>query len=197
MKQQLSKREKLLIILMAVIVVVFVGYRFVVSPVLAYYNNQITQRDNLQLQKDDKTAILNIGASLEENFGALQDTYNNVLSAYPYLLVNDDIDRLVTTLCSNCNLEPFRLSISDIKTPAGDTVADITTDQNIFYVITANMNLSGDYDALKSLLNTLSNNPYIVLRQFSFSNAYAAGSTNLTASFDVEMLNPGYYLFQQ
>ncbi len=189
MKSGLSKREKLLILIVAVILILFVGLQFVIAPL---YNNFIAKTNELSELRTEKemldNKLANEATARAKHETALKD-YEDIKLIYKTALANEDMDHLLTGLCLESGLSPMTLGISDSK-----PLTPITNDKQAgseviaaFSATEATMTLNGSYNSVKTLITKVEGMESLRITRLSLSNKDENGG--ISVGFKLTMLN--------
>ena len=188
MKQGMSKREKILIFSLGVIVVFYLSIQFAILPLMsaALDNNR-----EINYLRDEKALVEYNAANSEliriDNSIAIQQ-FNEIKQEYPLLVPNEEIHTILTNLCRINNLSPDGLRITPPK--SNDTDDD---GQDIFTVVNASMNLTGSFNNLLKLIEEVNKIQYIHIGSLSYAANRTEGTWNddsIVISFEMTFINP-------
>ena len=114
--KKLSSREKTLIYILVILLIVCFGWLILLQPQLTSHTSLKSSKDSLELQltelkvtssssstEDIKTQIMNINQEIK----ALNDQFYNLMS-------KEDIDQLITNLTIEHKISPTNLTMSEI-----------------------------------------------------------------------------------
>ena len=197
MKQGLSKREKILILVAVVVVLIYGAFQFGITPVYNKYSEKQLKYEDLSYEKKLLDEKLKNRYDIRENYTNSEENFIEIKEQYPNIMSNEEIDRVLTGICLQNKLNPTLLGISD-GTASGKTLGqqaskkEETQKTSFFTVVTATMNLRGDYASLKGLINTVNEIAYIRISRVSFSfdrEGTGASASNISVFFEVTMLN--------
>jgi len=212
MNQGLSKRERILIFIAAIVVLVFVAFQFFIMPAYNKYTAKLDEYDNLSYEKE----LLDMEFRSEEltrnNYIDFEKEFIEIKERYPVVMSNEELDRMMTGLCLENKLNPVMLEISVEETAEEETEVqteeqpesaeeetDSTEDETDsaeeqavpFVVATVKMNLGGDYNSMKGLIDTVENIDYIQITQISYAkekDTSTPSDSNISVIFEVTML---------
>jgi|GEM_PF-2213548 len=227
MNQGLSKREKILIFIAVIVVLVFVAFQFLIMPSYNRYTAKLDEYNNLDYEKE----LLDMKFQSEEltrnNYIDFEQDFMEIKERYPAVMSNEELDRMMTGLCLENKLNPVMLEISvedtpeeetEVQTESGAAQTDPTeaqteeqtdsaeeqadsteaqTDEQAsqkaapFVVTTVTMNLSGSYNSMKGLIDTVEGIDYIQISQISYAIEKDTGTpsdSNISVIFEVTML---------
>jgi len=109
---KLSRREQILIYILVLLMVVVVGWYFMISPAMAKNTTLKQQRDNLEFELESKKAVYetNIDVNaIKKAKDELVDYHNKFMS-----IMNDyEIDVYFSELAAEYNLTPVDLTINE------------------------------------------------------------------------------------
>lgn len=121
--QARTKREKVLLYLLGIIIILSVGVCLMLKPAAAKHDE--VNETLLEKQQEQQEMVLAI-STLEATKDKIKETKANINDIRPKfnaILVNEDIDSLVTGLIVDCGLKPVSLSISSENQTEDDTQA--------------------------------------------------------------------------
>lgn len=110
--QARTKREKVLLYLLGIIIILSVGVCLMLKPAAAKHDE--VNETLLEKQQEQQEMVLAI-STLEATKDKIKETKANINDIRPKfnaILVNEDIDSLITGLVVDCGLKPVSLSIS-------------------------------------------------------------------------------------
>ncbi|MGL4789807.1 MAG: hypothetical protein ACRCW1_00240, partial [Anaerotignaceae bacterium] len=118
----------------------------------------------------------------------------DIRNRYPQEMPNEEVDKLLTGICLENRLYPTMLGISDIKrTQFSGETEDVALLANAphFAVITVAMNVNGDYESLKSLINHVERIEYIRISGLTYAKNQSQQGTEekFSLKFEVTLLN--------
>jgi hypothetical protein len=185
MNTGLSKREKKLIFLLLVFGAVAMTLQFAVIPMRNTLVGIEEELELLEQQKFEAQTRFGLEHVIRQSHDEARDSAKAVTERYPTNMASAEVDRLLTNLCFRHELIPASLSMS------GASYLHLPERQDVFLVVTANMNLSGNFQAFKSLLDDVaaSDNLRIIRTAYSFGRTGTADdTTTFSAVFEVTML---------
>lgn len=110
--QARTKREKVLLYLLGIIIILSVGVCLMLKPAAAKHDE--VNETLIEKQQEQQEMVLAI-STLEATKDKIKETKANINDIRPKfnaILVNEDIDSLITGLVVDCGLKPVSLSIS-------------------------------------------------------------------------------------
>ena len=110
---KLSRREQILIYILVLLMVVVVGWYFMISPAMAKNTTLKQQRDNLEFELESKKAVyetnIDVNAAIKKAKDELVDYHNKFMS-----IMNEyEIDVYFSELAAEYNLTPVDLTINE------------------------------------------------------------------------------------
>jgi len=200
MSQGLSKREKILLFSACLLVIFYLSIQFVILPLATRYVDGLDERRVVRSEAQAVRAdIANRTAIMSENQAA-NERFDDIRSDYPELVPNDEVHNTLTHLCLMNGLNPTRLTIvspppSIIAANEGATPeqAEQAAIDGLFTIITASMQVNGNFDSLKKLLNAVDKEQYIRITNVGFAaNRDNEGIENstMTLNFELTYVNP-------
>jgi len=208
MNQELSKREKILIFIAVIVVLVFVAFQFFIMPVYSKYTAKSDEYDNLSYEKEQLDMKIRSEELTRNNYIDLENDFMEIKESYPAVMSNEELDRMMTGLCLENKLNPVKLEISveetaeegtEAQTESAGEETDSTEDETDsaeeqavpFVVATVKMNLGGDYNSMKGLIDTVEGKDYIQITQISYAkekDTSTPSDSNISVIFEVTML---------
>lgn len=203
MKTLLSKRERILLLAMAAVVIIYVGLQFFIIPYYNDYTDKQEQYEQLLFDKGAMEAKLGNDAAIRLNNKETENEINELKSVYPTSLTSSEADQIISGLCRKSGLSPVSLGMSDAKNyeaasgkeqnSNGDGEQGAKSARSpAFSVITANMTMSGSYDSLMNLLDMAEELEYIRISKVAYTESRDSGKTgasNISVTFEISMLN--------
>ena len=114
MKQGVSKREKILLFSMGLLLILYLCIQFVILPLANRYFEGRQQRDNLISEKHRVEADINNRPAIESENREAGQRFEAIKSEYPLLVPNEEVDTILTNLCI---LNGFRVSGFRVTSP--------------------------------------------------------------------------------
>lgn len=196
MEKGLTKREKVLIIIAASILVIFVSFKFVFQPV--YNKYYTTTEKNSQLDTDKQLMEIKLmnEAAIKAGFNRAQISHDESKKYFPEVLTNEQLDRLITGICLKNNVKPTLLGMSIIKrdpivssesvssAPTLDegtlnekaasnlSSSDESTSKpepiSVFTIATATINASGTYEDMQKIISEVNSTTHIRINSLKY-----------------------------
>jgi len=194
MKQELTKREKILIFSAALLVLFYLSFQFGFLPLYDRYTEGQAERDRYL---EDKAAveanIANRGSITDSNGGAHQQL-DTIRQDFPLLVPNEEISTVLTNLCLTNSLSPSALNITRPSDPAPSPQDD---DQEaaipLFTVVTVTMNVTGSYSSILGLIDDVDKLPYILITKMNYTESRGAEPSDtgsIAFTFELTYINP-------
>jgi len=194
MKQGLTKREKILLLSAALLVLFYLSFQFGFIPMYERYTDGQAERDVLAFEK----------ATVEENLANRQsivDTNNNARQQldmlkqdFPLLVPNEEISTVLTNLALTNNLSPSALNITRPPDPPRSTENDgQETTGPLFTVVTVTMSVTGNFSSILGLVDDVDKLAYISIINMSYSesrNPEESGFGSIALTFELTYINP-------
>ncbi|MDR0325902.1 MAG: hypothetical protein LBI19_07425 [Oscillospiraceae bacterium] len=169
-KAGLNKREKRLLLVASVVGLFYLAFQFVFLPNYNLYAEKTDEYNDLLIQQMQVRADLADEAGVRSTNEDAKARYRELEAIYLLAGKNTDLGRMLTGLCRDNSLSvtgytlgdpsDFRVPREGGETPGGDAA---------FSAVTVPMTVSGDYDAVKSLLDAVDENSDIRVSRLSFS----------------------------
>ena len=190
MKQGLTKREKLLLLVLGLLALIYLAFQFGFRPLYESYSNSRLERDRLQAERLElEMKILNLQTLIDENKIA-NDDYIRITEDYPEVVPNEEVDTVLTNLVLGVGM-----SIRSVRffTPPSDANAIL------FTIVGATMTTEGSYTSLMTLLDEVEKIPNISIVSMSFSErrgssndqeGFVRGQGSMTLGFELMYITP-------
>jgi hypothetical protein len=212
---KLTKREKILIFVVGIVLMSYVTVQFGVTPL---FDRLDTGREELALLTAERNAYeasLAREASLREGNESARRDYADLKETYPAFTANEHIDFMLTNLCVRHTLRPISLRIQEpanvaavtITRPAQETEetdewgtaesaesansGEASVEAFVFTKVRAAMTLNGTYSSLGDLITTVESMAHIRITTFQFSPQGGGdrSTPNIAVTFEVTLFN--------
>jgi len=192
-KKNLSKREKRLVMLLAVVGLFAVMVMYVIIPLFNKLEDKINLHDTMTIEKGRIEASIATEVSIRDALDTAASEHGKLMANYISESHMSDIGRMLTGLCENHRLSPIDQKLSSPKPLFPGDKADDDGDaeaSSAFLAVTAAMTVSGGYRELKSLLDTVEKTDYIRVVRVSFgrSDPVTSEFDRIMIYFEVKML---------
>jgi len=213
MKQQLTKREKILLFSVGLIAILYFSIQFAILPLATRYNNGVNERERLTIEKETHDMEAATLPALRTRNEQVNADFDELTNGYPNRMPNEEIDRILTSLCTRLILSPTSLRFAPRDPPPPpppeptqpDTVrydAQGTEEEEeepapvaprpVFTKATAFMNVNGSYQSLLRLLDEVNSIEYIRLTNVGFQGSRLLGmqtpDSTISLTFEITML---------
>lgn len=205
--KKLSSREKTLIYILVILLIVCFGWLILLQPQLTSHTSLKSLKDSLELQltelkvtssssstEDIKTQIMNVNQEIK----ALNDQFYNLMS-------KEDIDQLITNLTIEHKISPTNLTMSEItqtnlsdksSNTSSDNSSDSTSDskstddtkdnQASVYTCVVTQTCTGTKANLLNLIEDVKNMSGLHINSVAYENS--TGNLDLTITYTVYMV---------
>lgn len=205
--KKLSSREKTLIYILVILLIVCFGWLILLQPQLTSHTSLKSSKDSLELQltelkvtssssstEDIKTQIMNVNQEIK----ALNDQFYNLMS-------KEDIDQLITNLTIEHKISPTNLTMSEItqtnlsdksSNTSSDNSSDSTSDskstddtkdnQASVYTCVVTQTCTGTKANLLNLIEDVKNMSGLHINSVAYENS--TGNLDLTITYTVYMV---------
>jgi len=190
MKQGLTKREKLLLLILGLLALIYLAFQFGFRPLYESYDRSRIERDRLQAERLElEMKILNLQTLLEENRIANED-YARITEDYPELVPNEEVDTVLTNLVLGVGM-----TIRSVRFFEPPSNAEAV----LFTIVGATMTTEGSYSSLMTLLDEVEKIPNITIVSMSFSErrssandqeGFVRGQGSMTLGFELMYITP-------
>ncbi|MDR2600571.1 MAG: hypothetical protein LBC73_09895 [Oscillospiraceae bacterium] len=181
---KITKREKMLIFIVAIVGAVTLVAIFGVVPMLERLD--IANEENRLLDEE-----VNVVRSRIENRFQYEDEnrlanerFTEITLDYPVLVTNEEIDSALTNLCLSNNLRPTSWSVRPFDRPTPD---------DLFVIISVSMSVVGTYDSFLNLLDDVDEKQHIRIVSMSYLLSRDLEDDEfgvITLAFELTYLNP-------
>jgi len=202
--KSLTKREKRLLLALVVFGLLAAAILLVIIP---FYNNldaKTSELNTAQLNKQQIDATLASESVIRENHDTVVSRESAAAADYLGESLGNDIGRMLTELCEQQGLSPIDLKLSNpkdftagtVKTGAqagagsGGSSGSAPAPNSVFLVVSAVMTVKGEYENLKSLLDSVEQTTYLRVSGVTFTSSGGIVSQldKITINFEVTML---------
>lgn len=202
--KKLSSREKTLIYILVILLIVCFGWLILLQPQLTSHTSLKSSKDNLELQltelkvtssssstEDIKTQIMNVNQEIK----ALNDQFYNLMS-------KEDIDQLITNLTIEHKISPTNLTMSEItqthledknkkdsSSDSSDTDESSDSkkdDSSYVYTCVVTQTCKGTKANLVNLMEDVKNMSGLHINSVAYENS--TGNLDLTITYTVYMV---------
>jgi len=209
---KLTKREKILIFVVGIVLMSYVTVQFGVTPL---FDRLDTGREELALLTAERNAYeasLAREASLREGNESARRDYADLKATYPAFTANENIDFMLTNLCVRHGLRPISLRIQEPANVAAVTITrpvqeteetdewgvaeyeeyeESNVEEFVFTKVGATMTLNGSYSSLGDMITTVESMDHIRITTFRYMT-HAGGdrdTPNIAVTFEVTLFN--------
>lgn len=199
--KKLSSREKTLIYVLVILLIVCFGWLILLQPQLTSHTSLKSSKDSLELQltelkassssstEDIKTQIINVNQEIKD----LNDQFYNIMS-------KEDIDQLITNLTIEHKISPTDLTMSEIKQTdlssknSDDSSSDNSNDNTdesksskaLVYTCVVTQTCKGTKASLLNLIEDVKNMSGLHINSVAYENT--TGNLDLTITYTVYMV---------
>ena len=202
--KKLSSREKTLIYILVILLIVCFGWLILLQPQLTSHTSLKSSKDSLELQltelkvtssssstEDIKTQIMNVNQEIK----ALNDQFYNLMS-------KEDIDQLITNLTIEHKISPTNLTMSEItqthledknkkdsSSDSSDTDESSDSkknDSSYVYTCVVTQTCKGTKANLLNLIEDVKNMSGLHINSVAYENS--TGNLDLTITYTVYMV---------
>ena len=202
--KKLSSREKTLIYILVILLIVCFGWLILLQPQLTSHTSLKSSKDSLELQltelkatssssstEDIKTQIMNVNQEIK----ALNDQFYNLMS-------KEDIDQLITNLTIEHKISPTNLTMSEItqthledknkkdsSSDSSDTNESSDSkkdDSSYVYTCVVTQTCKGTKANLVNLMEDVKNMSGLHINSVAYENS--TGNLDLTITYTVYMV---------
>ena len=196
--KKLSSREKTLIYILVILLIVCFGWLILLQPQLTSHTSLKSSKDSLELQltelkgtssssstEDIKTQIMNVNQEIK----ALNDQFYNLMS-------KEDIDQLITNLTIEHKISPTNLTMSEITQTdlsskksddnSSDNANDNTDESKSSNALVVTQTCKGTKANLLNLIEDVKNMSGLHINSVAYENS--TGNLDLTITYTVYMV---------
>lgn len=191
----ITRREKFLIILCIIIVVGALGTKFVVNPLLSTRKTLQERLESLESEKILMDTKLGNATIVEQSHNDNKAKYEKEKEKYYAWMPNEDIDFILTGLCLENKLQPTLLGITDQVAEPEEGVESIETQLSggELTSVQVSMNIRGTYENMMSFIDAIDLIPSVQLTRLvtsttSLMDGETVGTLAFSATFSVIMV---------
>ncbi|MDL2257995.1 type II secretion system protein GspM [Eubacteriales bacterium OttesenSCG-928-K08] len=193
----LTKREKVLLVILGVVAFVVVAYFLLLTPALRNIADQRALLDDKHTELNNMNLTISRAKSFEEVHERNLDIISTAQRELLPVMRSEELERKMTDMLINCQLYPTSVSvdISPIRRKDDGAIQDYdklpsrqknsqTSDMFRFY--TVSLNCYGDWNAFATLINTVHGTPGVAIVDYNYSQNLSFA--NLTSMIAPELL---------
>lgn len=190
-KAGISRKEKRLLTAAAVLGFFYLAFQFGFLPLYNDFNEKAERRDELSEQKQEVEMRLGSEAAVLAEHENAREAYLKIEETFLQAGITTDLSRMLTDLCRRNGFDVFSQNLGD---PADFRIPgeDVPEGASAFATVTASMSVSGNYAAIKNLLDEVEREPYINIGNISFSPDHGESGgeyDRVSVTFVVTLLN--------
>ena len=201
MIQNLSKREKILLFVVAMILILYLAIQFAIVPLYNRYFDDIDERNDLRYESSIvEMEIANI-STIRQSHVSAQEQLLRIKQEYPLLIPNEEIDPILTNLCLSNGLIPstllftgsFGAPVIEEEEPAPNREEKKEEPEYLLTIVTVSMNVTGSYRSLLGLLAEVDSLQYIRITNLSYAVPRQTGApddSRISITFELTYVNP-------
>jgi len=172
----------------------------VIYPLYGRYTNGQNEADRLRDEKTAHEMEVSLLPTLRERNAEAHAKFDAMTQDYPELIPDEDIVSMLNDMCNRNNLRPAMLRLTHPKPPSAVIIdeeygepAEDAEMPPVFTIVSAAMNVTGDYPSLLRLLDEVNSIQYIRLASVNYVESRhetAAGTSNMSLDFEITFLTP-------
>jgi Tfp pilus assembly protein PilO len=178
---KLSKREKIEIAAIVVILVVFVYFKFIISPIMQK-NSELSSSISALNDKYNNILVLeNENESYNTAIKNIKSKYSTSVKGIPMQRKDAEIEN---TLSKFCTKEQLTLSSINYNSQSNQTSASSNkSDNSIVVKLPVSINISGSYKSILNIISDMEKDTRVFkVGDFSITSGESAGSEKATIS---------------
>ena len=191
MKQELSKREKILIYSTALLVLFYLAIQFAILPLLSRYTEGVQERDRLAAERITiQFDIANKPITIENHRVAIEQL-DAIKREYPLLVYNEEIDTILNGLCTANGLTITSLRFNDPTSIYADTADGGRTP--VLTIVTVALSVDGTFGSLMRLIDEVDGIQYMRIVNMSYSETRGVDNNilgSIVLTFELMFVNP-------
>lgn len=178
---KLSKREKIEIAAIVVILVVFVYFKFIISPIMQKNSELSSSISALNDKYNNILALENENGSYNTEIKNIKSKYSTSVKGIPMQLKDAEIEN---TLSQFCTKEQLTLSSINYNSQSNQTSASSNkSDNSIVVKLPVSITISGSYKSILNLISDMEKDTRVFkVGDFSITSGESAGSEKATIS---------------
>lgn len=183
---KLSRREKVLLYLLACVMIIAGALKFLILPSIEDMNDIQTKIDEAMLTEIEMKAKISNKDAVKANVSKTTEEINTLAEDFYSLMPNEDIDSLITELLISKALVPDSMIIS----PLTDALSDSAESQSAYSCIKmcyVNVHAIGTYSDLSRLIEEVSDDKALRISAFNIEGSYGSTDEAVSISIDFEV----------
>lgn len=178
---KLSKREKIEIAAIVVILVVFVYFKFIISPIMQKNSELSSSISALNDKYNNILALENENGSYNTEIKNIKSKYSTSVKGIPMQLKDAEIEN---TLSKFCTKEQLTLSSINYNSQSNQTSASSNkSDNSIVVKLPVSITISGSYKSILNLISDMEKDTRVFkVGDFSITSGESSGSEKATIS---------------
>lgn len=192
MNYKFSKREVKLLYLLMCLLIVVLGWYFMVEPSLREANVKESELTALEIQRDSTKKSYEEYASAKENLVLEKEKQEVMKAMYLEFSENEDLDQMLTGLALRYHLTPLSLEIEPFV--AADSTAYLEEQKKedvqepIVYSANVNMNIAGSMNNVLLLADEVKQSSYCKFKSLNYIQGDEDKPNEMRLSFVVYMV---------
>jgi len=188
-KKNLNKREKRMLLLLAVVAIFAGMVLYVITPLYNQLNDKTAEYNDLIFEKMRMEATITTERNIRENRDAAVDRHAEDSARFLNESHSNEIGRMLTAICVRHGLQPVDQSLS---APGEFTNGGRDSSDAVLLTVSAAMTVNGDYVKLKTLLDDVAGIDYLRVTNVAFAwsenTEHEIVMSRISISFEVTML---------
>jgi len=190
MKKGLSKREKMLLFAVGLLVIIYLAIQFAIIPLADRYTTGVEERSSLTTERWFVDADISNLPSIRESNATASEQFEQIKLEYPLLIPNEEIDPILTNLCINNGLKPTSLNFT------GSTLAPESENAEqaaLFTIVSVTMTVTGNYNSILRLLDDVDSKQYMRITNLGYASnrqTETPDDSTITLAFELTFINP-------
>ncbi|SMC24415.1 Pilus assembly protein, PilO [Clostridium acidisoli DSM 12555] len=182
---KLSKREKIEIAAIVVILVVFVYFKFIISPIMQKNSELGSSISALNDKYNNILALENENGSYNTAIKNIKSKYNTSVKGIPMQLKDAEIENTLSKFCTKeqLTLSSINYNSQSNQTSASSNKSDNKSDNSIVVKLPVSITISGSYKSILNLISDMEKDTRVFkVGDFSITSGESSGSEKATIS---------------
>lgn len=172
---QLSKREKRLLYILACFLIIIAGWFFLIIPSLDKQTLLNQQYETVLMDNYAKQSELDKYLAAPDELKIKQESLKEIIEKYNPVMTNENIDKLLTSAFLSNGLKPISLNISEVK-PASSS-SDESVETSYVTQATISVSVSGTLVQITNTVNSLHEMKGVEVSTFTYTEGTTIGET--------------------
>ena len=179
---KLSKREKIEITIIAVILVLFVYFKFIVSPISQKNSELSSSISQLNSKYDEMNLLKSENSNYQNSINKLKNIYNESIIGIPLQIKDAEIENTISTYCTK---EALTINTLSFNAQTNNTNQNNNNNKSTSVIIQLplSVTVTGSYGNIVNLISDMERDQRIFnVKDFSISSGNTGSEIKATIS---------------